>query len=221
MGWTAVLTLCTVVSPNSGIGIRRIDVHGHPMFCCSQVDASNDTCIVGTKGSTAPFFIQAGLVILNRTSGSTSLDDANIVSATVTVTATATASALTSSSNHTAPSFSSSKKDVAIGTGVSCLLGLGLIVALGLLWMQRKHKRSLRDDALTWKGKYTELKETVNLTRAEHHPPHELHGLKTNSLDARSHLPRQPHLPRQLECWTPDEVDGAQVHELADRAGRA
>lgn len=204
-----MLTLCTVVSPNSGIGIRRIDVRG------SQVDASNDTCIVGTKGSTAPFSIQAGLVILNRTSGSTSLDNANIVSATVTVTATATASALSSSSNHTAPSFSSSKKDVAIGTGVSGLLGLGLIVALGLLWMQRKHKRSLRDDALTWKGKYTELKETVNLSRAEHHPPHELDGLKTNILDARSHL------PRQLECWTPDEVDGAQVHELADRAGRA
>lgn len=108
-----------------------------------------------------------------------------------------------------------------MGAGVSGLLGLGLIVALGLLWMQRKHKRSLRDDALTWKGRYTELKETVNLSRAEHHPPHEVDGLKTNSLDAWSHLPRQPHPPHQLECWIPDELEGAQIHELADRAGRA
>lgn len=194
-----------------------ININGHPLFCCSQVDASNDTCMVGTEGSTAPFFIQAGLVIVNRTSGSTSLDNANTISATVTVTATATASALSSSSTKTAPSFSSSSKSVAIGAGVGGLLGLGLIVALGLLWIQRKHKRSLRNDALTWMGRYTELKETVDLGRAEHHPPHQLDGLKTNELDARSHLPRQPHSSRQLECWTPEELHGAQIHELADR----
>ena len=91
--------------------------------------------MVGTKRSIPPFFIQAGLVILNRTSGSTSPDNTDTISATVTVTATATVSASNSSLVYTAPLDLSRSKDAAIGAGVADLPGFGVFVALGPLWL--------------------------------------------------------------------------------------
>ncbi|KAF6230559.1 hypothetical protein HO173_011096 [Letharia columbiana] len=196
-------------------------------FCCSQVILSNNTCNTTTKGSTAPFEIEAGLVILNRTSGSTSLNTTDAATVTVTATATATATpmatvtALTlppnSSSFHntssTSPSSSSSSREAAIGAGMGVTLGLGLLVTLGLLWRLRKHKQILSKDIQTWEWKYSELMKakTAIFAGAEHQPPHPLDCWNQDGLDG------QPHLVPQLEGWKPDEIDGTEVYGLGNR----
>ena len=185
------------------------------LFCCSAGDANNNSCQIATKGSTAPFPIEAGKVIFNRTSGSTSPNNTNTtpVTITATVTATASAPALESSSlsaNSTSSSSSSSSRTgTAVGAGVSGLLGLVLLVTLGLLWREKKHKEGFKKDAQTWEGKCGELVQTQNVFvetgGAEHQPPHEFDGWSPNELYG------EPPLPHQLEGWRPGEMDGTQV----------
>ena len=169
------------------------------LFCCSQFNVSTDTCTVGTKGSTAPFSLDAGLVIYNRTSGSTSANITNAVTRTVTVTATSSASAYASSS--------SSGHDAAIGTGLGVPLGLALFVALALLLKQRGHKQRLMKDVQTWKEKYDELKNTKAIESAApgHQPRQQLVDQRLGELEGHQHH------PHQLEGWTPSEIAGTQV----------
>ena len=96
---------------------------------------------------------------------------------------------------------------------MSGFLGLAFLIALALLWKQGKHKRSLSKDVRTWQQKYTELKMIADLE--QHQPSHQLHGWKPGELDGRQHLGRP--------LWDGErgEVEGGQVYEMADRAGRA
>ena len=186
------------------------------MFCCGRV-ASNDTCMAATKGSTAAFYIEAGRVIFNRTSGSTSPRNTNDAPFTVTVTSTASISvspsASNSPSNHITPS-SPSGKDAAIGAGLSGLLGLAFLITLALLWRQRRQKQSLRKDVETWEGRCARF-TTVDLGGAEQITPDLLDCLNS---DGRHD---QQHLTHQLQGWNPDEADGTQVYEMANRRGWA
>lgn len=174
--------------------------------------------MAATKGSNAPFYIEAGRVIFNRTSGSTSPNNTNdapvtvTVIATVTATVSASASASNSPSNHiTSPS--SSGKDAAIGAGMSGLLGLALLIALGFLWRQRRQKQSLRKDVETWEGRHAKLMEVrnVDLGGNEHQTPHLLDSSNSDEVHG------QERLTHQLQGWRPDEVDGTQVYEMANR----
>ena len=171
------------------------------LFCCSQFNVSTDTCTVGTKGSTAPFSLDAGLVIYNRTSGSTSPNITNAVTRTVTATATSSASAYASSS--------SSGQEAAIGAGVGVPLGLALLVALALLLKQRGNKQILTKDVQIWKGKYEELKNTKAIESGApgHQPRQQLVSQRLGELEGH-----QYH-PQQLQGWTPSEIEGTQLEQ--------
>ena len=172
------------------------------LFCCSEFNVSTDTCTVGTKGSTAPFSLEAGLVIYNRTSGSTSPNITNAVTRTVTATATSSASAYASSS-------SSSGQEAAIGAGIGVPLGLALVVALALLLKQRGHKQILTKDVQIWKGKYEELKNTKAIENGGpgHQPRQQLVSQRLGELEGHQHH------PQQLQGWTPSEIEGTQLEQ--------
>lgn len=129
------------VTPSNGMSIVSVNVRNDTMYCCGPVDTYNNTCTISTKGIKSPSSIPAGLVIYNRTSGSPSPNNAGIVSATTTVTATATVTASNSSSTPTAPS---PRNDIAIAAEISGFLGLGLLIAVGMLKKEGKLKRNLK-----------------------------------------------------------------------------
>ena len=193
-----------------------------PKFCCHIGISGNETCWVPTKGSNAPFSVEAGLVIFNRTSGSTSPNLTSTITATVattvisteTVTGTKKASISGCASEKASPSSSStSKRDVAIGAGVSGLLGLALVVALVLLWRQGKGKRVLRNEVQTWAARYWEVIniKTAVLNAAGPQSIKELHGGNPTGLGS------QPHLVNELRAREVDEIDGVQILEIADK----
>ena len=49
---------------------------------------------------------------------------------------------------------------------------------------------------------------------AEHQAPHRLDGWNAGGKDS------QPHLPLQVQGWTPDEIDGTQIYEVANGTRR-
>ena len=183
-------------------------IQGQFLFCCSPVISSNNTCAKATKGSYEPFSLEAGQIIFNRTSGSTSTDIAS--AATVTETAaftdhatatdivTVTASPSTSASVPST-SLSCSSKEAAVGAGLGVTLGLALSVALGLLWRQKRHKQSLRTEIQTWEWRCNELtSKVVTFSGAEQQSIYQLPG------------------------WTPSELDGRPKtfpSEMADKPG--
>ena len=78
------------------------------------------------------------------------------------------------------------------------LLGLALAVTLMILWRQKKQKQSLSEDVQIWENRYRE-----SMT------------MKTGVVgDAKE---GQPDHPGQLEGWMPDEIDGRQIYEVANR----
>lgn len=183
---------CADVDPSGYAFVHLYEMNPNPVFCCSPVDSLNNTCVDITKGSAVPFFVPAGHVIFNRTSGSTSPNITN--TATVTVTATTPALALTSNSSsvHVASSSSSSpsspsNEEVAIGAGMGVPLGLALLVTLGLLWRQRIYKQSLERDVQTWEGRYRELAKDklVNVGGSKYQQPHELLDWHSDQLDCQ------------------------------------
>ena len=75
----------------------------------------------------------------------------------------------------------------------------------------------MRKDVLVWEEKYSELKKihTVNLGGA---------GVQSHVHSdgwVSGYLNGQAHLPAQLDGWPPRELDGTQIHELANCTGRA
>ena len=150
-------------------------------------------------------------MIYNRTSGSTSPNNTETVSATTTVTATATVTASNSSSTHMALS---SRKDVGISAGMSGFFGLALVIAVALLWKQGKHKRNLSKDVQTWQEKYRELKTIVDIgvRQQQHQASHQLHGWGPGELNGPQHS------SRQLPNGEPGEMEGGQIHEMAQES---
>lgn len=202
------------VNPSGG-AITFLMSFDPTLFCCSQPNPFNNTCLNPTKGSTAPFPIDVGLVVFNRTSGSTLPNNTNDATVTVTATAaaapttitttiTATALALASPSdapsNHTkAASWSSSSgKEAAIGAVVGGLLGLALLVTLVILLRQKKEKQRLSEDVQIWENR---CRESMTM--------------KTGGFEDGKE--GQPHVPHEVGGWRPNEIDGRQIYEVANR----
>ncbi|CAD6584900.1 MAG: hypothetical protein ASARMPREDX12_001783 [Alectoria sarmentosa] len=204
--------LISRVNPSGGAIIYNVGFKNQWLFCCSPGNPYNYTCLNATKGSYAAFPVEAGLVIFNRTSGSTDPNNNKIALVTVTSTAvfntvTATDKALVSSTNSpsindTLSSPSISRRDAAIGAGMGVPLGLALIVTLGLLWRQRGHQQSLKKDVQTWEGRYRELEKTKPAVTK----PAELGGAGFEAL-------------YQLPGWHPTELDG-QPHQPSHQSKR-
>ena len=213
------------VSPNGGVNLHLLDVDNdpeRPIFCCSNVEPSNNTCMFAAGESTSPFGVPAGLVIFNRSSGSTLPNHTNDATVTITATATLTTTITTLVSspdpvkNTSSPlsvspssSQSSSTKKIAISAGVGGALAFALLTTLILLWRQRKQKQSLIKGLSAWEARYRHARATQasDLGAINHQLPlAELHG--------------QQHLVSQLEGWKPDEIDGVEIQEMANTTRR-
>ena len=129
-------------------------------FCCGTGNASNLTCDNESNGSNKAFQVPTGLVINNRTSGSTGPNDTTPSSpgAATTVTASPSSSATKSSSST----------EAAIGAGVGVPLGIALLGALALLWRQRAHEQTLKKKVEAWEEKYEALARAKGM---ESHQP--------------------------------------------------
>ena len=163
------------------------------LFCCGPGNSTSGTCSQISKGSVEPFFIPAGRVIFNRTSGSTLPN----ISDTSTVTPAPSTSVLSTIGSNGTSCRSlpfSSKKPAAVGVGVGVPCGLALLGAVVLLWRLRTRELSAVQEAQAWKGKYDAVKadRSPALTGVGNHT-HELVG------------------------WGPNEIDGRLVHEALDR----
>lgn len=77
----------SLVNPNWGIGIYPFPLLDGSTFCCGLGNSVTNECFNSTRGSSTPFPVQAGRVIFNRASGSTSPNTSETVSVYVTVTA--------------------------------------------------------------------------------------------------------------------------------------
>ena len=180
---------------NTSTGATLYPFQEDSSFCCGPGNSTSNQCISSTLGSSAPFPIEAGRVIFNRTSGSTSPNNSEISTVTIisTITPIPIATSLSGPNGcHASPS--PSNEPTAVGLGVGLPLGLALLGSLGLLWRQRTHELSAKKESCAWQEKYDELKtrKRRELTRAEGET-HELgHG-----------------------HWRPDELDGRLVHEMA------
>lgn len=165
-------------------------------FCCGPGNSSTNLCVNSALGNATPFAVEAGRVIFNRTSGSTSANDSE--TATVTVSFTATPSTSTSTPPLTDPTIfrdspCSSNKSAAVGLGVGVPLGLALAGALGLLWRQRSRELGARREARAWQEKYDEIKEKAYGGLIVHEGQIQELG---------------------WDSWKPDELDGRLVHEM-------
>ena len=171
-------------------------------FCCGK--GTSTRCNYPTEGSTNPINIPFGLVVYNRTSGST---DPNITSAAtiITSTVTRTAAALSSNCDHattapttasvlssrtdqaaivnaTAAALCSNNDEVAIGVAVGAFLGLALLAFLGLLWRQRKRERIMKDKISAMEEKYEVLAKMKNeKNRDQRHEPTQLEDIRTTN----------------------------------------
>ena len=172
-------------------------------FCCGDIDLSSNQCSVSTRGSTTPFRVTTGKVIYNRTTGSTSPNNMDVItvnlssSTQVTVTVPSTTAPRTITTISSKPLAyanppPSSKKSTKVGLGVGVPLGLASLGILGLLWRQRTRELGARTEARTWKEKYDELKKEKrgDATGVEGQM-HELH-----------------------ESWRPNEIAGRPIYEM-------
>ena len=209
--------MSTAVNTKWGTIVFPVGTQHGIMFCCSNFDPANNSCLTSTHGSSAPFYIEHALVIDNRTSGSTSLNSTETTTVVVmsavtalseiatsrttldnvpnTDTATSTATTACFQFSHIPSSSPSSRIDIAIASSVSALLGLALLVTLGFFWRLRKQRQKLSRAVQKWKLKYSGLMEAQAATvgGAEHQTPQQLHGWHPDELDS------QPHFPPQLE----------------------
>ena len=197
-----------VVIPENGATIFPFGVLDDQfLFCCSQSDPSNNTCLIPTKGSNAPFSVNAGRVIFNRTSGSTFPNNTNTATVTVTAAATGTVSAAALASALNCPS-SSSRREIAIGTGIGVPLGLAFLIALTLLWRQSGRIWDLTKDVQAWERRYQDSTNvtTRKLDGAEYQAPYQLDGWTPNELDSQA-----------TSSGRPDEIDGRPVLQMEDK----
>ena len=147
-------------------------------MCCGP-GYPNGTCDQRSQGSKLAFEVPLGRIIYNRTSGSTernetASDPTSISASTVTVTASASDRSSCSTASPAASSksvgCSSTSNDAAIGAGVGVPLGVALIGALVLLWMQHRNEQRLKKKVEGWEEKYEVLARTkgTEYTRSIH-----------------------------------------------------
>ena len=163
------------------------------LFCCgpNSVNWSDGTCYNSTGGSNAPFPVDEGRVIFDRTSGSTS---PNNTTATFTSTVTLAGATLRSATTSTAtgagtaaspPRTVDGKVTVAVAVGVS--LGMVLLGSLVMLWRQRREAKGLREEKKDWEEKYIALLkskwESRTETQSENVPLHSSERLVRYELD--------------------------------------
>ena len=96
------------------------------------------------------------------------------------------------------------------------MLGIALFLALVLLWKQKRQKQSLSEDVQTWENRYREsvMTKTNVVAEAEHQTPQLLDGWNPGGKDS------PPHFAHQVQGWSPDEIDGTQIYEVANGARR-
>ncbi|KAM0797565.1 hypothetical protein BDR22DRAFT_824195 [Usnea florida] len=205
---------CADDSPSGGATINLIhSFQNQWVSCCGPGFANNNTCSRPTKGSTTPFFIEDGLVIFNRTSGSTSPN--NTETTLVTVTATVTTAGPVSVSTSLSTTRPSSSLSLSSSSQSSSSSRTGTVVGAGLLLREKKHKESFKKDAETWKMRHADMVQSqkilVNSSMNEREPRQpsddwnfsELHGESQlpHQLDGwdLSELPSKPRLPSQLQ----------------------
>ena len=207
--------MSATVQTQSGAVVHPVVTgHGDDLFCCSNFDPANNSCLTSTHGSSSPFYIEPALVINNLTSGSTSPNNTETTTVVVTSTVTAlseiatsrttlnnvpitdkgtaTAATACSQSSHITSS-PSSRVDIVIASSMSALLSLALLVTLVFFWRLRKERQKLSRAVQIWKLKYSELMENqaVTVGGAEHQTPQQLHGWHPDELDGQLHLPAQ------------------------------
>ena len=120
------------------------------LFCCGTGYSSNLTCDTpNSETNYDAFDVRTGIVINNRTSGSTGPNDTTCANTTATTTVVAKPSG--------SPSGSSSSAKTAIGAGVGVPLGVALLGALAIIWRQRGHEQRLKKKVEAWEGKYEAL----------------------------------------------------------------
>ena len=157
-------------------GARIVNVKDN-LFCCGDgyFDSSSGTCVNSTRGSDAPFPIDQGHVIFNRSSGSTSPNNTATVTSTVTlagvtmksVTTTATTAAGTAAS----PPLTRDR-EATVGVAVGVPLGIALLGFVGMLWRQKKEAIGLRKEKKNWEEKYIALLESKMETQRSQNVPH-------------------------------------------------
>ena len=112
-------------------GIRIVNVKDK-LFCCGwgYFDSSSGTCVNSTRGSDAPFPVDQGHVIFNRSSGSTSPNNTATVTSTVTVAGvtmkSVTTRAITAAGTAASPLSTSGREatvDIAVSTTATTAAG--------------------------------------------------------------------------------------------------
>lgn len=176
-----------IVMPNDGINIVNVK---DGLFCCGPgyFDSSSGTCVNSTRGSDAPFPIDEGYVIFNRSSGSTSpnstatvtstvtLAGATLKSATTTVTlAGATVKSVTTTATIAAGTAALrspiSDRGSTVGVAVGVPLGIGIIGCVSMLLRQKREANKLREGNKDWEERYTALlKSKMETLRGEETP---------------------------------------------------
>ena len=143
---------CKTVSPNQGRAIYQVE---KGLFCCGFFNSSSGTCFNSTRGSDAPFSVDQGSVILNRSSGSTSLTGPATVASAGTPAATTVDSATITRTATSLPS--TSDRAATVGAAVGVPLGLALLAFVAMLWRQKREAARLRKQKEDWEEKYITL----------------------------------------------------------------
>ncbi|KAK4619760.1 hypothetical protein CLAFUW4_11038 [Fulvia fulva] len=144
-GSTACPARCRDVAQNVALTIFQAadtadSSQGNGLFCClNGYNVTSRQCMTESDGTSAPFSLPAGSVVIDRSNGATLPQNFNSTDAAgsiITVTATAAANATnTPESNNT----------TAIAAGISVPLGLLLLAALAgcfVLWRNLKKARN-------------------------------------------------------------------------------
>ena len=153
-----MLTRNFTINRSGGAAIYLLGIenaaNGTASFCCGQVEKFNNTCITATRESKAAFFIEAGLMIFNRMSGSTSPQHKYRLSYSHNRSNCRGQRIRIRIKFPLQPQYViviviEKRREAAMGAGMGGLLGFILLVTLGFLWRERKHKQSLKKDVQT------------------------------------------------------------------------
>lgn len=127
-----------------------------------------------TRGSNAPFLLDQGHVIFNRSSGSTSPNSTATVTSTVTL-AGATVKSVTTTATIAAGTAAlrspTSDREATVGVAVGVPLGIGIVGCVGMLLRQKREAKRLREEKRNWEARYDAiLKSKMETPRSEELP---------------------------------------------------
>lgn len=127
-----------------------------------------------SRGSDAPFPLDEGYVIFNRSSGSTSPNSTAIVRSTVTL-AGATVQSVTTTATIAAGTAALrspiSDRGSTVGVAVGIPLGIGIVGCVGMLLRQKREANRLREEKRDWEARYDALlKSRMETLRSEEIP---------------------------------------------------